>query len=246
MLVLFAVGSLAGTLNVVAGGGSMLTLPTLILVGLPPTVANGTNRVALLMQNTAAIESFRRHGLVQWGWIRQAALPAALGAALGAAVGVSMGDLAFQRLLAVAMLAVALWMIAGPGMATQTGEVLDSDRFPLGRAGLTLAFVATGFYGGLVQVGLGFIVLAIVAGAGMDLVRGNALKVVVAWVFHVPAIAIYAASGMVDWRLGATLGVGTVCGGLFGVRLNVLKGQAWIRRVVVLAVVVLAIRLLVG
>ncbi len=224
----------------------MLTLPTLILVGLPPTVANGTNRVALLMQNTGAIEGFRRHGLVQWSWIHTAAVPAALGASLGALVGVNMGDAAFQRLLAIAMLVIAIWMIAGPGAVAQTGARLDAERFPLGRVGLALAFVATGFYGGLVQVGLGFIVLAVVAAAGMDLVRGNALKVLVALVFNVPAIAIYASSGMVDWRLGASLGVGNLCGGLFGVRLNVLKGQAWIRRVVVVAVVALAVRLLVG
>lgn len=222
----------------------MLTLPVLIFLGLPPTVANGTNRVAILMQNVGAIGSFHRHGLIQWSWVGSAAIPAALGAVVGAGIGARLGDAAFQTVLALAMLAVALWTILTSGNESGDGERLDPSRFPMGRVGLFLAFVLAGLYGGLVQVGVGFIVLAAATGAGLDLVRGNALKVVVAFVFNLPAIAIYAANGMVDWRLGAALGVGNVAGALLGVRLNVLKGQVWIRRVVTVVVVILALRLL--
>ena len=221
----------------------MLTLPTMILMGLPATVANGTNRVGLVIQNIGAIESFRRHGLVQKQWITQAALPAIPGALLGAWVGVTIGDDSFQRLLSVAILAVALWTILGPGSKPQTGEELDVSVFPGGRAGMSIAFFAAGFYGGLVQVGFAFIVLAIVSTAAMDLVRGNALKILVSLLFNSPALVIYALNGMVEWTIGAALGAGYLCGGLVGVRLNVLKGQTWIRRVVTIAIVVLAIRL---
>ena len=242
---LFGVGAAAGTLNVLAGGGSMLTLPVLIFLGLPPTVANGTNRVAILMQNVGAIASFRAHGLIRWSWTVSAALPAALGAVVGAWMGTRLSNDQFQTVLAVAMLAVALWTILNRQSAGEGGEDLDAGRFPLGRLGLAVAFFLTGVYGGLVQVGVGFLVLAAATAAGMGLVRGNALKVLVAFVFNIPAILLYAWSDMVDWRLGAALGLGNVCGALLGVRLNVLKGQAWIRKVVVAAVVVMAVRLLV-
>lgn len=243
-LLLFVIGATAGTLNVLAGGGSMLTLPVLIFLGLPPTVANGTNRVAILMQNVGAIGSFHRHGLIRWSWLKTAALPASLGAGLGAWIGARMGDDAFQTVLALAMLAVALWTILNSRREAGDGELMDPSIFPMGRVGLFGAFTVAGIYGGLVQVGVGFIVLAAATGAGLNLIRGNALKVLVAFVFNLPAIAIYWANGMVDWRLGAALGVGNVAGALLGVRLNVLKGQVWIRRVVTVVVVILALRLL--
>lgn len=230
----------------VAGGGSMLTLPTLILLGMPPTVANGTNRVGLVIQNIGAIESFRRHGLVKKNWIVRAALPAIPGALLGAWVGVSVSDDLFRRVLSIAMLAVALWTILGPGSKPQFGEDLDADAFPGGRLGMTAAFFAAGFYGGLVQVGFAFIVLAIVSAAAMDLVRGNALKILVSLLFNSPAVVVYWWNGMVNWTVGALLGSGYLIGGLVGVHLNVLKGQTWVKRVVTVAVIVLAIRLLIG
>ncbi len=245
LLLLFLVGTIAGTVNVLAGGGSMLTLPTLIFLGLPPTVANGTNRVAILVQNVGAISAFHRHGLIRWRWLWTAALPACVGAVIGAWLATRIGDDAFQTALAVAMLAVALWTILGPGPDAGSATDLDAKEFPLGRPGLVLAFVGVGLYGGFVQVGVGLLVLAVAATAGLDLVRGNALKVLVAFVFNLPAIAIYAANGMVDWRLGAALGVGNLTGALLGVRLTVLKGQVWIKRVVTVVVVLLAIRLLI-
>lgn len=222
----------------------MLTLPVLIFLGLPPTVANGTNRVAIVMQNIVAAGSFHRHGLIQWSWLQTAALPASLGALIGAWIGTRMGDDTFQTVLALAMLAVALWTILNSRKEVGDGDRIDPALFPGGRVGLFGAFMVAGIYGGLVQVGTGFIVLAAATGAGLSLVRGNALKVLVALVFNLPAIAIYWANGMVDWRMGAALGVGNMAGALLGVKLNVLKGQTWIRRVVTVVVVILALRLL--
>ncbi len=223
----------------------MLTLPILIFLGLPPTVANGTNRVAILMQNVGAVASFNRHGLMQWAWLRSAAAPAALGAIAGSWLGTNVTDDAFQRVLAIVMLVVALYTILNPLGKIEGGEFLDAKSFPGGRIGLTAAFFAAGLYGGFIQVGVGFIVLGAAAAAGLELVRGNALKVLVALVFTLPALWIYSRSGMVDWGLGAALGVGNVAGGLLGVRLNILKGKAWIRPAVTVAVIVLAIRLLI-
>jgi len=96
-LILFLVGLVAGTLNVIAGGGSMLTLPVMIFLGLPPTIANGTNRVAILIQNVGASWSFHRRGLISREWLLLAIPPALVGAVLGTIAAVNVGELAFQR-----------------------------------------------------------------------------------------------------------------------------------------------------
>lgn len=110
-LALFGVGLVAGALNVIAGGGSFLTLPVLIFFGLPATLANGTNRVAILLQNVAAVWGFQRHKVLDWSWALAAAVPATAGAALGALLALRISDEAFKDVLAFLMVAVTLWTL---------------------------------------------------------------------------------------------------------------------------------------
>lgn len=241
-VLLAAVGVLAGTLNVLAGGGSLLTLPVLIFLGLPPTVANGTNRVAILIQNVGASWSFRRHGLLDGSWLRVAVPPAVLGAILGIWMAVRVGDATFQRVLAILMVAVAVWTVWNPIPAPED-RAAAPPATPAGRALLFLGFFMVGVFGGFIQAGVGFVILAVVAAAGLDLVRGNALKVTLVLVFTPLALAGFAWNGMVDWALGLSLGAGNFLGGLLGVRLNIRKGSSWVRRVVVVTVLAFAIRL---
>lgn len=242
-LYLFGAGLLAGTLNVLAGGGSAITLPLMIFLGLPPTVANGTNRVAILAQNAAAVMAFRRHGLFESRWILLAAPPALAGAGLGAWAAVVVGDAAFQRILAGMMVGIALWMIWRPLREPDGDGPPSPPRTRVGRAGLILAFFAVGLYGGFIQAGVGILILAVTTGAGLNLVRGNALKVLLILAFTPVALGLFSLEGKVEWGLGAALAGGTVLGGLAGVRLTVLKGHTWIRRVVTAAVIVFAVRL---
>lgn len=242
-LLLYGVGAVAGTLNVVAGGGSLLTLPAMIFLGLPPTVANGTNRVAILAQNTAAVWRFRRHGLFDPRWLRLAALPALAGAAIGTWIALEIGDEAFRRALALLMIGVALWSLWNPFRRRPPGRELEGARTPRGRVLLRLGFFVVGLYGGFVQAGVGFLILAVVALGGLDLVRGNALKVLLVLVYTPLSLALFVAAGRVEWSFAAALAAGNLSGALLGVRLTVLKGHAWIRRVVVVTIVLVAIRL---
>lgn len=241
---LVGVGFAAGTLNVLAGGGSALTLPLLIFLGLPPTVANGTNRVAILAQNTAAVLGFRRHGVFEGGLLLLAAPPAIVGAALGTWGALTVGDETFQRVLSGVMVVIAVWMVwrplpEDPGEATWSLEDLTGAK----RAGLAAGFFVAGLYGGFVQAGVGFLILAMTSAAGLDLIRGNALKALLVLTFTPLALALFWIGGAVEWGSGLALAAGMVAGGLLGVRLNVLKGHTWIRRVVTVAVVLFALRL---
>lgn len=245
-LLLFGVGVVAGTLNVLAGGGSFITLPVMIFLGLPATVANGTNRVAILVQNVGAVAGFSRHRLVRRSWILRAAVPALLGAGFGTWLAVVMGDRAFEKLLATLMVAVTLWTLWDPaGKARQTEEMGEAFG-PAGRWALAGGFFLVGVYGGLVQAGIGFLILTLTTLAGLDLVRGNALKVLLILIFTPLSLAIFAATDNVNWAMGGALGAGTFLGGLLGVRITVLKGHAWVKRVVLVAVIVFAVKLWIG
>jgi len=229
-------------MNVIAGGGSMITLPVLIMLGLPPGVANGTNRVAILAQNVGATWSFQRLGLVSGPWLRLGVPPALVGAALGTWAALHIGDVAFERILAFVLVLAAGWMVWRP-MPSVT-EVNTPP--PEGRRGwlLRVLFCGLGFYGGFIQAGMGFIVLAVTTGVGLDLMRSNAVKVTLVLASTPLALAIFAYNGRVDWITGFVLAGGTFIGALLGVKLQVLKGQKWVRGVLTVTVVAFAIRLL--
>ena len=243
VLILFAVGLLSGTMNVIAGGGSMITLPVLIMLGLPANVANGTNRVAILVQNVGATWTFQRLGLVSGPWLRLGVPPALVGAALGTWAALNIGDVAFERILAIVLVLAAAWMVWRP-MPSVT-EVNTPP--PEGRKGLVLRvlFFGLGFYGGFIQAGMGFIVLAVTTGFGLDLIRSNAVKVTLVLVFTPLALAIFAYNGRVEWITGFVLAGGTFIGALLGVKLQVLKGQKWVRQVLTVTIVAFALRLLI-
>ncbi len=237
-------GLVAGAVNVIAGGGSMLTLPVLIFLGLPAGVANGTNRVAILLQNVGATWSFHRRKLVGWPWLRLAVPPALAGVLVGTWAAVRIDDALFERILALVLLAAAAWTLWHPIRPPAVGRAEP----PAGasRWGLVAAFFGVGVYGGFIQAGVGFVLLALTSAFGLDLIRGNAIKVTVVLIFTPVALAIFAWNGMVHWPYGLALSAGTVSGALVGVRLQVLKGQRWVRQVVTAAIVVFALRLLLG
>jgi hypothetical protein len=246
---LFGAGAVAGTINVLAAGGSFLTLPLLIFMGLPATVANGTNRIAILVQNIGAVWSFDRHGVVDWSWLRRAALPALVGGIIGTWTAVRIGDASFQRILATLMAAVAILVLLDPvrkriwrGPGTPASEGVTPRPWLRGPA-FAVAFFFVGVYGGFVQAGVGFLILSLALLAGLDLVRGNALKVLAVLAFTPLALAIFAWAGKVDWGMGAALAAGNLLGGLLGTHLTVLKGHAWVKRIVFVMILVFAAKL---
>lgn len=243
-VLLFLVGLIAGALNVIAGGGSLLSLPVMIFLGLPPTVANGTNRVAILLQNVGASWSFHRRGLVSREWLLIAVPPALAGAVVGTVAAVHIGELEFQRLLAVILVVAAAWQIWNPVKLQAEGnaELPEGVR----RVAFIAAFFLIGAYGGFIQAGIGFLLLAATSAAGFNLIRGNALKVTVVLAFTPIALVLFAWNGKVNWAMGFALAAGNFLGGLAGVHLQILKGHKWVRGVVTVVIVVFAVRLLFG
>ena len=240
---LIAVGVVAGTLNVVAGGGSFLTLPILIFFGLPPGIANATNRVAIWLQNLGAVWSFERFGVLDRGSLAWAAIPATLGAIPGTWLALVIGDRTFQRVLALLMVAVTLWTLWSPGRRTSSEKPGQNARSDMRRWALGAGFFFAGFYGGFIQAGVGFVLLAATTAAGLDLVRGNAVKVLAILCFTSVSLGIFAWQGRIDWPLGLCLAAGNFIGGLLGARLTVFMGHGWIRGVVTITILAFAVKL---
>ncbi len=240
--IVLVAGIMAGFFNTLAGGGSLLSVPVLIFVGLPATMANGTNRVAILVQNILAVAGFKRHGVADFKLSLQLALPAVVGAVVGARLAVDIADAVFEKVLAVIMLLVLGLILWNPTRRWQGGQAVLGPTRRLLAVG---AFFLVGVYGGFVQAGVGFIIIAVLTTiTGLDLVRTNSHKVFVVGVYTLAALATFALNGKVDWVIGLVLAVGTGLGGWIGSQWAVLKGERWIRVVLTIAVLAMAAKLL--
>lgn len=236
---LFAVGFIAAVINVIAAGGSFLTLPLLLFLGLPATVANGTNRVGVLAQNISAVLGFHRHRVLPLAWALKVSVPAVLGASVGVWAALNVPELAFRRILSVVMLAMTL----GTLLHRSTRGAAPAEPQNPWHWTLLLGFFLMGLYGGFIQAGVGFLSLALTSIAGLDLVRGNAVKVLTVMLLTTLSLAVFAGTGNVDWPAGIALGLGNMLGGVVGVRVAVLKGHKWLEHAVTITIVIFAVLL---
>ncbi|MEL7537505.1 MAG: sulfite exporter TauE/SafE family protein [Pseudomonadota bacterium] len=244
LLALTGTGVVAGWVNVMAAGGSMLSVPMLLFFGLSGPSANGTNRVAIIAQNLAAVSTFRREGFADLKLALLLSTAAIPGAIVGAAIGVRLDGVWFDRVLAIILLAMLAWML-WPHRATQTtttSGLVSRRRYMVG---LGLMFGA-GVWGGFIQIGVGFLLMPILHRVlGLDLVRVNSVKVLIVLLYMGFALLIYARNTEIYWIAGASLAAGMAVGGWLGARTTLRGGEVWVRRVFALVIVVFVLRLLV-
>jgi uncharacterized membrane protein YfcA len=233
------IGFVAGVINVLAAGGSFLTLPLLLFLGLPASDANGTNRVGIVTQNITATLGFHRHRVLDWRWALAVSAPALIGAGIGVWAALNVPEIAFRRILSFAMLSVTLWTLLRGSTSSTSGSAARSPWHWT----MILGFFVVGLYGGFLQAGVGFLTLAITSVAGLDLVRGNAIKVFTMSLLTLLSVAIFAGTGNVDWPVGLALALGNLVGGLVGVRVAVLRGHKWLEGVVTATVILFAVML---
>lgn len=233
-------GLCAGVLNVMAGGGSLLSVPIMLFLGVPGPVANGTNRIAIVVQNLVAVRTFWRRGFADFRLSSSLAAAAAPGAILGALLGVRLDGVWFDRVLAAVMLGVLVLMQLPARRRGGERAPLTRRRRLLGHA---LMFGA-GCWGGFIQIGVGFILMPILHRVmGLDLVRTNVHKVFIALSCNLIALAIFASAVSIHWLFGLALALGNAAGGYLGARFSVAGGEIWIRRVFTLVLLVFIVKL---
>lgn len=244
-VLLLAGGVAAGVVNTLAGGGTLITVPLLVLVGLSPNVANGTNRVAVLVQSVVATWAFHRRG---YTGVRLSAtvLPSGLvGAAIGAYLSTQLSGAAFRQIFGVAMLPLAALIFSRRKGLTTLGQEHRGE--PKGSVQLAVAFFAVGAYAGFIQAGVGIIALAaLTLIGGFDLRQGNAVKVFTVAVFTAVAVVFFALESQIALGHGLALAAATGLGGYLGTLAAVKRGDRWIRWAVVASCIGLSVKMILG
>ncbi len=238
---LILVGFVVGFINTIAGGGSLISLPVLIFLGLPPSVANGTNRVAVVIQNAMGTAGFASKGVSTFPFNLYLGVAALFGALLGAYIAVDIKGETFNRILAIVMVVVVLIILFKPKMKLyEMQELITGKHKWIG----TIAFFFFGIYGGFINAGLGFIIILFLHYVNkMSLVRANATKVVVVLIYTVAALAVFVWNDKVWWQVGLVLAIGNGTGAWIASRISVRRGDGFIKTFLVVMVVVLSVKL---
>ena len=215
-IILVVIGLMAGVINTLAGGGSNLSLPALMMYGLPADVANATNRIAVLMQSLTASRGFYKHDKIDTASIKDSFLPLFIGGLVGAITASYLNVELLKPILLGTMVVVSLWVI----FKNDTKVEVDNQRKSCydSKVALLTTFVA-GFYGGFIQAGVGFVLIATFVGVlNYDLLRANALKVVATVIFTSIALLVFIVREQVAWLPGIILGIGSVVGAQVAVK----------------------------
>jgi len=179
-VIVVAAGILTGFINTLAGSGSLITLPLLIFLGLPANVANGTNRIGILLQSIVAVRGFKQKKVFEWSEGMWLTIPATIGSFAGAAMAVNLNDEVMNRVIGALLVIMFFLILLKPErwIKPQGSEAKAKPSFIN-----IIVFLGIGFYGGFIQAGVGFFMLAgLVLSAGFDLLKANAIKVLIVMV----------------------------------------------------------------
>lgn len=239
-LALVVIGAIAGFINVLSAGGSMLTLPLLMFLGLPPQVANGTNRVSIVLQSVAAVGSFFRAGAREIGISLRLSVPAVAGSLVGAWLALQVSDALFEAVL-IAVMVVASVMLLLPQPRLETRALTPERLTPI----VYLAMFAIGVYGGFIQVGVGVLFIVVLYRLlKIDLAQVNVFKVFIILIYTLPALALFVFDDQVRWGYGLLLAVGSMAGAWLAVKVNMgPRGAQWIKWLTLAVIVAIILRL---
>lgn len=240
-LMLVGVGIFAGILNTLAGGGSLITLPLLIFLGLPSADANASNRVAIFLQNIFAVRGFKSKGVSVFPYGYYVAASAMVGAVIGAYIAIDISSQLFNRMLAIIMILVIVVTILKPMLfKIRAEEIFSKNRKVLS----IILFFGVGIYGGFIQAGIGFLMIAILTNVhGLNMAKTNSIKVFVALCYTTLAIIVFIIEDKIRWEYGISLAIGSALGGWIASRWSVGKDDKWLRLILIVTVLGLAIKL---
>lgn len=244
VILVLGVGFIAGIINVMAGGGSLLTMPLLIFIGLDPTMANGTNRVAILFQNATAIGGFKSKGLSAGKFGLVLGVAALFGSIIGSKIALEIPDGLFNKILAIVMVLVVVMTLLNPSLKAKDDEAFV---LRLGTKHKILAVIAlffTGIYGGFIQAGTGLFIMAALSFINRyTLLQANVAKATIMFIYTLSAILIFAWSGQVNLIFGLTLAISMSFGAWWASRWSTGGGQEYIKWFMIVSVLVMAVAL---
>ena len=240
-LLLFGAGLAAGVINTLAGGGSLLTLPVLIFMGLPPHVANGTNRIGIVLQALVGTAGYRSKGVSIFPFNVYLGVAAFFGALIGAQIAVDIRGELFNRILAIIMIIVVALIVLKPKVeALQLPERLTGRYLFYAVVG----FFFIGIYGGFINAGIGFIIMLFLHHVNrLSLIKTNATKVAIVFIYSLGALGLFAWNDAIDWKIGMILALGSSFGAWWSSRWSVEQGEGVIKIAMVVMVTAMSIKL---
>lgn len=239
--ILVLVGCIVGVINTMAGGGSLITLPILIFLGLPSNVANGTNRIGLIMTAFSANMGFKSKGVSTYPFNVYIGLFALIGSLIGAYIAVDINDKIFNRTLSVIMIIVIILILFSPKILKEDlNERLSGKNLVVS----CFVFFFIGIYGGFVNAGIGFIIMLFLNLYNkMNLVRVNATKSVVILIYSIGAFLTFLFNDLINFGYGFALGFGTLFGAWWSSRYSVIRGEGIIKIFLLISIFLLSVKL---
>lgn len=241
VLVILA-GLVAGFINTLAGSGSLIVIPLLIFLGIPATIANGTNRVAILLQTLVATGSFKQNKITDYKGIGYLIIPSVIGAIAGSFLAANIEAKNFGKIIGGLLLFMFVLLLVNPERWLKGNSEISKVRPHWLQF---IIFLAIGFYGGFIQAGVGLFLLGgLILGSGFDLVKANAVKSFLVLIYTVFALIVFALNIQVDWKLGLVLSIGNMAGAWIAVKVTVKWGGDAIRYMLLVVLLVSALKLL--
>jgi uncharacterized protein len=240
LLVILA-GLAAGFINTLAGSGSLIVVPLLIFLGVPANIANGTNRVAILLQTLVATGSFKQNKVTDYKGFKHLIIPSILGSLGGAFLAANIEAKSFEKIIGGLLFVMFILLLINPERWIKG----DSEKVKSQPKWIQfIIFFTIGFYGGFIQAGVGLFLLAgLVLGSGFNLVKANALKSLLVLIYTVFALVVFAVNIQVDWKLGLILSIGNMAGAWIAVKFTVKWGADAIRYMLLVVILLSAIKL---
>ncbi len=231
VLAVIGVGILVGFINTLAGSGSVISLPLLIWLGLPATVANGTNRIAILFQSITGVAVFKKHKKLDVKKGIAPSISAVAGSIIGANIAVELRDVTMEKLIGVVMVVMLIVVLYKPGKWLEEQQNLQMKKTGILQI---IIFFFIGIYGGLIQAGVGiFLLSALVLNVGFDLVKANAIKLLIVALYTPFVLVIFIYHSQVDWTWGLILAAGNIIGAFIASKFAVSWGPKFIRWVLI-------------
>ena len=240
VIILLICGVIAGFINTVAGGGSLLTLPILIFMGLPSNIANGTNRIAIFMQNIFSISGYKSRGVSDFKYSSWLSVSALIGAIIGAKIAINIDEDMFNKILSVVIIIVVLTIIYNKNTFNINSENISIEKKIIS----VIMFFFIGIYGGFIHAGVGFLILSILSNYnGIQLSKANSIKVFVVFVYTFFALIVFIMENKINWILGINLGIGNSIGGWIASRWSYNKPDKIIKIFIIISSAIMAIKL---
>ena len=241
ILMVIGAGLLAGFINTLAGSGSLVSLPLLIFLGLDPVTANGTNRIAILLQNIVGVGSFHKEKQIEWKTDIRFAFPALIGALIGSLIAVEIDKEVMGKVIGIIMIIMLVIILLNPKKLLKENQQITTEKIWL----KYIVFFFVGVYGGFIQVGVGiFILLGIAYITGINLVRANAVKLLIVLLYTPIALGIFIYFGHINWKYGLILAIGNMLGAYIGTKVAIKQGPKFIRWVLIGIIIISATKLL--